>query len=429
VKQAAALFPALLFSLGLALYTPRLADPPRYIFDEVYHAYTAGQYVAGNKDAYVWYTRSPQKGVAYMWNHPPLGVHLISIGIRIWGDHSFGWRFMSVLFGAIGLVVAYQLGLALTGQVAVAALAAFLLWMDGLYFVQSRTGMLDVFGVVFMMLALLQFHRYWTAPPERAGRRLLGVGFFLGLAIATKWNAAYASGLIGLIAVARALSLTHRPEGGGIGAVMRHLGWVVVGLMMVPVAMYLLAYVPFFMVGHNLKDFIELQRQIYIYHSHLTATHAYQSRWWQWPLVMRPVWYHVSRHHELNASGNIYALANPVLHWMLVPAMVWAMVWWARRRDPAWLTAGLGFFGQWLPWALVSRISFAYHFLPVVPFGCIALALALTRMAEGPKAVRWLPWVYVGLVIATFVFFYPIYADVPLTTREFSWRMWMPTWR
>jgi dolichyl-phosphate-mannose--protein O-mannosyl transferase len=210
---------------------------------------------------------------------------------------------------------------------------------------------------------------------------------------------------------------------------MRHLGWVVVGLMVVPVAMYLLAYVPFFMVGHNLKDFIELQRQIYIYHSHLTATHAYQSRWWQWPLVMRPVWYHVSRHHELNASGNIYALANPVLHWMLVPAMVWAMVWWARRRDPAWLTAGLGFFGQWLPWALVSRISFAYHFLPVVPFGCIALALALTRMAEGPKAVRWLPWVYVGLVIATFVFFYPIYADVPLTTREFSWRMWMPTWR
>jgi dolichyl-phosphate-mannose--protein O-mannosyl transferase len=373
VKRAIAILPALLFAAGLALYAPRLAAPPRYIFDEVYHAYTAGQYVAGNKDAYVWYTRAPRKDVAYMWNHPPLGVHLISIGIRIWGDNSFGWRFMSVVFGAIGLVVAYALGLALTGQVSIAALAAFLLWMDGLYFVQSRTGMLDVFGVVFMMLALLQFHRYWTSPPERAGRRLLGVGLFLGLAIATKWNAAYASGLIGLIAAARAFSFSYRPAAGGILATLGHLAWVVVGLMVVPLAMYLLAYVPFFLVGHNLKDFIELQRQIYAYHSHLTATHAYQSRWWQWPLVQRPVWYHVSRFE--NATANIYALANPILHWALLPAMVWAMVWWARRRDPAWLTAGIGFFGQWLPWALVSRISFAYHFLPAVPFGCIAHAV------------------------------------------------------
>ena len=425
MKRLVDILPALIFAGGLALYAPRVAVPSSYIFDEVYHAYTAGQYAAGNADAYVWYTKSPQKGVAYMWNHPPLGIHLISIGIRIWGDRSFGWRFMSVIFGALGLVVAYSLGLALTGQVAIAALGVLLLAMDGLYFVQARTGMLDVFGVVFMMLALLQFHRYWIAAPERAGRRLLAVGLFLGLAIATKWNAAYASGLIGMIAVARAFWIGGRA--GDATTVARHLAWVLVGLVIVPAAMYLLAYVPFFMVGHDFTDFVELQRQIYSYHSHLTATHAYQSRWWQWPLVQRPVWYHVTRYET--GSANIYALANPILHWVLLPATVWAMVWWWRRRDPAWLTAGLGFFGQWLPWALVSRISFAYHFLPVVPFGCIALALGLNRMAEGPRAVQWLPWVYVGVVIVAFVFFYPIYACVPLTPEQFTWRMWMPSWR
>lgn len=427
MKRIIEILPALFFAGGLALYAPRLAVPQKYIFDEVYHAYTAGQYAAGNKDAYVWYTKSPQKNVAYMWNHPPLGVHLISIGIRIWGDHSFGWRFMSVVFGAIGLALAYQLGLALTGRVAIAALAAFLLSMDGLYFVQARTGMLDVFGVVFMMAALLQFHRYWTAAPERAGRRLPWVGVFLGLAIATKWNAAYASGVIGLIAVARAFWLGRRAEAGGAGAVARHLGWVALGLMVVPGLIYLLAYVPFFMVGHGLEDFVELQRQIFSYHSKLTATHAYQSRWWSWPLVQRPVWYHVTRYE--NAVAHVYALANPILHWVLLPAMVWATAWWARRRDPAWLTAGIGFFGQWLPWALVSRISFAYHFLPVVPFGCLALALALNRMTEGPRALRWLPWAYAFVLIVAFVFFYPVWACVPLTPQEFQWRLWMPTWR
>ena len=425
MKRAVEVLPALLFAAGLALYAPRLAVPDRYIFDEVYHAYTAGQYVAGNRDAYVWYTKAPQKGVAYMWNHPPLAVHLISIGIRLWGDRSFGWRFMSAVFGAIGLVVAYYLGLALTRSVGVALLATFLLWMDGLYFVQARTGMLDVFGVVFMTAALLQFHHYWSAPPERAGRRLPAVGLFLGLAIAAKWNAAYASGLIGLAAIVRTVWDARRGAGGT--SWVRNLAWIALGLGVIPVALYLLAYVPFFLVGHGLSDFVELQRQIYVYHSKLTATHAYQSTWWQWPLVQRPVWYHVTR--LPTGTANIYALANPILHWALLPAVLWAMAWWGRRRDPALLTVAIGFFGQWLPWALVPRISFAYHFLPVVPFGCVALALALTTLARGPVAVRWVPWAYVGAVVAAFIFFYPIYACVPLTAPEFALRLWLPTWR
>ena len=50
-------------------------------------------------------------------------------------------------------------------------------------------------------------------------------------------------------------------------------------------------------------------------------------------------------------------------------------------------------------------------------------------MTYGPRAVRWIPWVYVGVVVVAFVFFYPIYACVPLTPQQFSWRLWMPSWR
>ena len=426
MKRFADWIPGLLFAAGLALYTPRLAVPPDYIFDEVYHAYTAGQYAAGNADAYVWYTKSPRHGVAYMWNHPPLGVHLISLGIRLWGDRSYGWRFMSAVFGAAGLVVAYQLALALTGAIGVSLLAAFLLMMDGLYFVQARTGMLDVFGVVFMMGALLAFHRYWTAPADRAGPRLVGVGLLLGLAVATKWNAAYASAIVGAAAIARAVWSARR-DAAPRAPLLGGLAWVGLGLVLIPTAVYLLAYLPFFLSGHTAKELIELQRQIFVYHSRLTATHHYQSSWWQWPLVMRPVWYHVT--HTPGRVANIYALANPILHWMLLPAVLWLVVWWARRRDPALITLLIGFFGQWLPWALVSRISFAYHFLPVVPFGCVALAVALARMSAGPPRLRWVPWAYVAAVVAAFIFFYPIYACVPLTAPQFTMRLWLPTWR
>src|SRR5262249_7202411 len=108
-----AILPALLSVAALMLFTWRLWEPPAYVFDEVYHAYTAGQYVAGNKDAYLWNTTAPRHDVAYMWNHPPLGVLLIAAGILAYGDQPFGWRIASAMFGAIGVGIAFLLTLAL----------------------------------------------------------------------------------------------------------------------------------------------------------------------------------------------------------------------------------------------------------------------------------------------------------------------------
>ena len=45
--------PGLLFLASLVLFATRLSVPADYMFDEVYHAYTAGQYVAGNTEAHV----------------------------------------------------------------------------------------------------------------------------------------------------------------------------------------------------------------------------------------------------------------------------------------------------------------------------------------------------------------------------------------
>ena len=78
---------------------------------------------------------------------------------------------------------------------------------------------------------------------------------------------------------------------------------------------------------------------------------------------------------------------------------------------------------------LVPRISFAYHFLPAVPFGCIALAVALSQLVERPGPGRWIAFAYVASVVAAFLFFYPIYSSLPLRYASFALRMWLPTWR
>ncbi len=425
---SADVIPGVLFVLAMALLAPRLAVPDTYIFDEVYHAYTAGQYVAGNHDAYLWDTKAPNQRVAYMWNHPPAGVLCLAAGIEIWGDNSFGWRIAPAIFGALGIVVAYLLALAVTGEKRVAVLAALLLSIDGLYLVQSRTGMLDVFGTVFMLSAFYALYGYLTAQPERTLGPLLRMGLFLGLAIATKWNAAYAAFFIGLIVLIRTASLLLRPrDPEGARAARAQLLWVPLALGVLPLLVYLMAYLPFLLTGHSFAQLVEAQHQIFYYHTHLEATHTYQSRWWQWPLTLRPVWYYLGTVDGL--TSNIYANGNSVLTLLFVPAVVYVAGRWVKRRDPAAIVMIVGFFGQWLPWALVPRIAFAYHFLPAVPFGCLALAVLLVEAFYKGGARRAAAVAYVALAVAFFIYFYPIYTGVPLTPEALRHRMWLSSWK
>jgi dolichyl-phosphate-mannose--protein O-mannosyl transferase len=426
------LLPGLFAVAAVLVLAPRLSIPSTYMFDEVYHAYTAGQYAAGNADAYLWSTHAPREGVAYMWNHPPVGVLAITASILVWGDGPLGWRFACLVFGAAGIALAYVLGAGMLGDRAAAALGAALLLLDGLYFVQSRIGMLDIFGTVFAFLALASLHAYLTAPADRAAPRLVWTGLTLGLALATKWNAAYVSLSCGLVAVGRAIVLARaaltRPVDASARAALRsHVVWIPIGLGLLPAVVYLASYVPFFAAGHDFGAWIELQKQICQYHMRLEATHTYQSSWWQWPLALRPVWYWLGPSDA--GVARIYGSHNPILVWMYLPAVLWLVARSFRGRPALACVLAIGFFGQWLPWALVPRIAFAYHFLPAVPWGALSLGALVAWTWRRGLAGRSVASIYVGLVVAAFVFFYPIWTGLPLTERAFEWRMWFPSWR
>ncbi|HEY8598284.1 MAG TPA: phospholipid carrier-dependent glycosyltransferase [Thermomicrobiales bacterium] len=484
-RRTDVLISALFVVVALGLYLVRIEEPRQYIYDEVYHAYTASQYAIGNADAWLWSTKAPRENVAYEWTHPPLGKLIMTVGVLMWGDTPLGWRFTSAIFGALGLAAVYWLGLTLTGRRSVAILAGVLTLADGLYFVESRTGVIDIFGTIFMACAFVAFYAFLTAAPTKIRTPLLWLGLFMGLGIATKWNAVYPSALLGVFAAWRAFCLfpfnarrtiaslvaalfaiavvfvpalrsgaglklslliaaviawqlymlyasstgQQGPKGAGEGFV-QHLLWVPLGLIVLPLALYLASYVPFFLAGHTVDQLIELQRQMYYYHSHLKATHAYQSTWYQWPVVWRPVWYSVT--YGQGVVANTYANGNPLLYWAFLPAVGYLTARWWADRHPALPVLVIGFFGQWLPWALIPRIAYIYHFLPAAIFGIFAVAVVVDELWEwGRKefAGKALAVGYVTVVVVAFVFFYPIYSSVNLTKPEFESRIWFEHWR
>jgi dolichyl-phosphate-mannose--protein O-mannosyl transferase len=445
------LLPLLLFVVALGLYLPRISYPEKYLFDEVLFAYTAGEYAAGNADAYLWNhpcsVFKSDQGCAdvnpdaergnrigkYQWDHPPLGKFFIAGGILAFGNNPFGWRIASALFGALGIVIAYRLGLTLSKRRAVGLLTAGLLLLDGLYFVYSRIGLVDIYVTVIMMGALLAFAGYLAAPPDRIRVPLFITGVLLGMGIATKWNAAYVAVCIGLAVLGRFFVLFWASRRENAAPEVRsgfreHLIWIPLSLGLVPSAVYILAFSQFFLEGYTFTQFIELQKATFNIHATIRDGNAQASRWWEWPLALRNVWFG-NRSFADGRNATTYANGNPLLYWAFLPAVAWLCIHWWRARNPALIVLVIGFFGQWLPWMLIERSTYTYHFLPAVPFGCLAVAVAVNHLCQGNTGWRrTLAIEYVVLVALAFVFFYPIYSYFPLTDQAMALRMWLPTW-
>ncbi len=85
---------------------------------------------------------------------------------------------------------------------------------------------------------------------------------------------------------------------------------------------------------------------------------------------------------------------------------------------------------QYLPWLLVPRCTFAYHYFPSVPFIAMMVAYSLVKIAEYNK--KWLKWcfIYLALAFLLFLLFYPVLSGQPILEGfARDGLRWMDTWQ
>lgn len=403
----------LLFLLALAFLTRiwHLGWPTRFYFDEVYHAFTATEMAKGNVMAWEWWNQPPE-GVAYEWTHPPLAKLFMTLGIFIFGENGFGWRFFGALLGTACVLLIYLLGKTLFYQKA-ALLAAFLFAFDGLPLVMSRIAMNDIYFLFFTLFSLWLFLK----------KRPLLAGLAFGLALASKWTALY---LLPVLALWQLMQFLKQERKKKFDFVKENFFIFLVCFLFLPLAVYFFSYLPFFLTNHTFSQWWELQHQMWWYHTGLTATHAYQSSALSWPWLIRPVWFFVD--YQPATRANIYAMGNPLIWWgglVSLPFVLW-QTW--KRREKKLLLVIFAYLAFFLPWVFSPRIMFLYHYLPSVAFLCLFLGWALGWLEE-KKPFFFLVVGYVSLVVLTFFFFYPhwIGLHVPLWLNKLFY--WLPSWR
>jgi hypothetical protein len=178
------------------------------------------------------------------------------------------------------------------------------------------------------------------------------------------------------------------------------VAWMVVCLVVVPVAVYVATYIPWALFGNNQlipgwpeghtgETLAELTARMYDYHDRLRATHAAASPWWAWPLDLKPVWFYQGSFAGAT-SGAIYGHGSLVTWWLAIPAMGFLALQAFRRRSLGLALVAIVFACLWLPWARIDRATFQYHWYTSLPFMLIALAYLVAELWHGPSRRVWL---------------------------------------
>ena len=391
--------------------------------------------------------------------HPPLGKWIIAAGEGIFGSTPFGWRIAVAILGILSVLILARTLRRLSGSTAIGTIGGFLLAIDGMHIVLSRTALLDLivtfWALVAFALLVLDRDQVRTRSfidPNRLGHRpfrwLAAVA--LGCAIATKWSGLWFALFFGIMTIAWDIAL-RRQRGSAHPwrfTLLRDAPLTALGMLAIAAGVYLLSWTgwirsddgwgrtwaseqPPSFVPDWLRSLVQDHDQQLNFHTGLDTEHSYSSQAWTWPLQIRPTSFYYETPSGCGSdkcASEVLALGNPIIWWAGVLAIgyqMWEFVTKRRWQSAAVLT---GFAAAWVPWLLFpNRTTFAFYAVAMIPFTVMALGLTAQRILEFKRG-RIIIGAFVVVTAIVSWWFMPIWVGDLITLDQWRLRMWFPTW-
>jgi len=355
--------------------------------------------------------------------------------------------------GVLMLPLMYLLVKQLTKNSKLSLIAMLLLALDSMHFTQTRIATIDSYGVFWIMLMYLFMFRYaqmdWNR--QKFWKTLIPLGLCgvtMGIAWATKWIGIYGSA--GLVIIFfwtffqryveyRQSLKTEKPHKFW-GKAVKTACFCVVFFIVIPLLIYYFSYY-WHLRYEGVAEFadmfqkrwvqrvVTLQESIFGYHAGLGSdTHYFRSDWYEWPVIWWPMWYYSGASYVPEGMvSSISCMGNPAVWWTGLVALIYVAVAGAyRRRMPkTWLMVLIGFASQFLPWVLVPRSTFIYHYFASVPFIIICTVLMLERLRKKNRdTCRAVTITLIAAAAVLFVAFYPLESGMMVPRSYAKYLRW-----
>jgi len=402
------------------------------VFDEKHYAPQGWQVLTGGG-----VEDNPGYGLVV---HPPVGKQMIAIGEFLFGYNGWGWRFTAALAGTLLVLLVIRIVRRMTRSTLIGAIAGILMIADGLLYVSSRIGMLDIFMALFVTAAFgclivdRDDVRARLARADAEGRAALtawgprlgvrwwrfGAGVLLGLACGTKWSGLYFVAAFGILSVCFDLAArrAYGVPSPWRGTALRDVGPALYALVVVPLGVYLATYWAWFAsetgvyrhaVGNQIGtdgrwSFLpDALRSLWFYsgeslhfHEGLTNSagnhHPWESKPWTWPMGLRPMLYAIDNQDVPGCGAQscvkaVMLVGTPAMWFLAVPVLGWALWRAIVKRDWRYAVALVGYCAGFLPWFLaLDRQMYFFYATALAPFLVMGLALCCGDLLRSTAA-------------------------------------------
>ena len=449
-----------------------LGTPSTLVFDETYYvkgAYTLlnlgyeadwpdepnPAFESGNQDSFL--------TAADYVVHPPVGKWMIALGMWLGGaENAWAWRLASAVVGVVAVFLVARTARRIFGSTVFGVVAGGLMAVDGVAVVHSRTGLLDVFLMFWVVVAfaLLVKDREWSrrrlaarsAAMIDSGRGVgrdgpvvgvrwwrLAAAVALGLACGTKWSGLYFVAVFCLVSVAWDASARR-----AVGARQWHVGSLLLDAVPAAAAMlptvlvtYLASWSAWFANprsydrqwsvsnpgsypgwvpdvvtgwGEALRSFWHYHEKMLSFHTGLDNPHTYMANPWGWLLQLRPTSFYWRKTENFEGGCGAEACAraitsvgNPLIWWLATAAVVVALYALLVRRDWRAVAVLSGIVAGWVPWLFFpERTIFTFYTIAFAPWMYLTLTFALVlvweQVSDDPRLRRRVAWVMGALL-------------------------------
>ncbi|MEK7616195.1 MAG: phospholipid carrier-dependent glycosyltransferase [Patescibacteria group bacterium] len=410
---------------SIAVHFAFFGHPRQTVFDEVHF----GKFVSG------YFTHE------YFFDiHPPLGKLIISGAAKMAGfepGFSFGqigeqfpnatykaMRLLPSIAGTLLPVVIFLLLLELKFSKGAAMTAGLLIAFDNALLVQSRFMLLDSFLLLLGFLSWWLYAKFRNSPTTHYSL-FTSAAIFAGAAASVKWTGITFLAVIGILELIRVIRER-----------TRFLSLVV--LIFVPFLVYYALFTIHFsllsqpgpgdaFMSQDFRDgklssfekFNELNSEMYRANARLTATHPYSSKWYQWPFMVKGIYYWNS------ANEKIYLLGNPIIWWASTFGILYILINSVTARNTMyWLLSG-AYLLNILPFIGIDRAMFLYHYFT----GLIIAIIALVYFVDSLKNRNKIFAVLLAASFVVFLYFAPLSYGLQLSEKAFQHRMWLESWK
>ena len=230
---------------------------------------------------------------------------------------------------------------------------------------------------------------------------LLLSGLLFSFSIATKWSGFYA----GIVLVILYFYSLYKNKTN----IYRFLICGFSFFILIPIILYLVLYLIYpkntVVYTSSINKIIDITKQMYSYHSNLTDTHYFSSKFYTWIVCYKPVWLYTISYE--NMRGSISTIGNMVIWIGGIIGFIYSLI--RLKKDKVSQLLVITIISLLLPYMFINRAMFLYHYYPALIFVIIAL-VNLVYMLD--KKIKYSSYIVILCSLIFFIIYYPVISGI-----------------